>query len=99
VNESSQLAERPSDSGTLGTPSQATQNGLPTRTATLAPAVDVFEDSHGITMFADLPGVPKEKADIRIHDGTLSIEAEAARQTCGYSTRRYVRHVISEPSR
>ncbi|MBI0331426.1 Hsp20/alpha crystallin family protein [Burkholderia plantarii] len=41
------------------------------------PAVDVIEDSHGVTLYADLPGVPRDKLDIRVADGSLSIEAEA----------------------
>ncbi|WP_246792802.1 Hsp20/alpha crystallin family protein [Burkholderia perseverans] len=41
------------------------------------PAVDVVEDSHGVTLYADLPGVPRDKLDIRVADGSLSIEAEA----------------------
>ena len=32
-----------------------------TETQTLLPRVDVFEDDNGIQLFADLPGVPKEK--------------------------------------
>ena len=47
----------------------------------IAPAVDVFEDSHGITLFADLPGVPREKLDVRVQDGSLSVEAEAVIST------------------
>ncbi|MCP3716442.1 Hsp20/alpha crystallin family protein [Paraburkholderia sp. CNPSo 3281] len=43
----------------------------------IAPAVDVFEDSRGITLYADLPGVPREKLDVRVQDGSLNIEAEA----------------------
>jgi len=43
----------------------------------VVPAVDVFEDSRGITLYADLPGVPREKLDVRVQDGSLSIEAEA----------------------
>ena len=46
--------------------------------ATLTPAVDVFEDSHGITLWADMPGVTKETLDVKVHDGNLYIEAEAA---------------------
>jgi HSP20 family molecular chaperone IbpA len=48
-----------------------------TRRVTLTPAVDIFEDAHGITLLADLPGVPKEKLDIQVHDGNLTIEAES----------------------
>ncbi len=51
------------------------------RRATLVPAVDIVEDKHGVTVWADLPGVPKDKLDIRIHDGNLSIEAETAVST------------------
>ncbi|KAA0089041.1 Hsp20/alpha crystallin family protein [Trinickia soli] len=47
------------------------------RRATLVPAVDIVEDKTGVTVWADLPGVPKDKLDIRVHDGNLSIEAEA----------------------
>ncbi|MEK6425377.1 MAG: Hsp20/alpha crystallin family protein [Burkholderia gladioli] len=43
----------------------------------VSPTVDIFEDSHGITLYADLPGVPREKLDVRVQDGNLSIEAEA----------------------
>jgi HSP20 family protein len=42
----------------------------------IAPAVDVFEDSRGITLYADLPGVPREKLDVRVQDGSLNIEAD-----------------------
>jgi len=43
----------------------------------ITPAVDVFEDSRGITLYADLPGVSREKLDVRVQDGNLTIEAEA----------------------
>jgi HSP20 family molecular chaperone IbpA len=49
----------------------------PTRRMTLTPAVDVFEDSQGITLWADLPGVTKDKLDVKVHDGNLYVEAEA----------------------
>ncbi len=50
----------------------------PVSTVKLTPPVDVFEDSHGVTLWADLPGVTKDKLDIRVHDGRLYIEAEAS---------------------
>jgi HSP20 family molecular chaperone IbpA len=51
------------------------------RRAALVPAVDIVEDKQGVTVWADLPGVPKDKLDIRMHDGNLSIEAEAVLST------------------
>jgi HSP20 family molecular chaperone IbpA len=44
--------------------------------AALLPPVDVIEDPNGITLFADLPGVPKDKLNLRIEADTLTIEGE-----------------------
>jgi HSP20 family protein len=49
----------------------------PTHRITLTPAVDIYEDSQGVTLWADLPGVTKDKLDVKVHDSSLSIEAEA----------------------
>lgn len=73
MNDSTALATRPSQ-----TEVAARSNEETTKQSTrIAPAVDVFEDSRGITLYADLPGVPREKLDVRVQDGSLSIEAEA----------------------
>jgi HSP20 family molecular chaperone IbpA len=45
--------------------------------ATLTPPVDVIEDSSGITLFADLPGVSREKLNLHVEADTLTIEAES----------------------
>ncbi|CAG2151266.1 Heat-shock protein Hsp20 [Ralstonia mannitolilytica] len=42
----------------------------------MAPPVDIFENRHGITLYADLPGVARDKLDVRVQDGTLTIEAD-----------------------
>jgi HSP20 family protein len=44
----------------------------------LLPPVDVIEDASGITMFADLPGVPKEKLNLQLETDRLMIEGEVA---------------------
>lgn len=44
--------------------------------AALLPPVDVLEDATGITLFADLPGVPREKLTLRAEGDQLSIEGE-----------------------
>ena len=44
----------------------------------LLPPVDVIEDATGITLFADLPGVPKDKLNLRVDGDQLAIEAELA---------------------
>jgi HSP20 family molecular chaperone IbpA len=47
-----------------------------TQEATLMPPVDVIEDANGITLFADLPGVPKDKLHLHVETDTLTIEGE-----------------------
>lgn len=42
----------------------------------LLPPVDVMEDSTGITLYADLPGVPKDKLHLRVEGDQLAIEAD-----------------------
>ena len=44
----------------------------------LLPPVEVVEDANGITLYADLPGVPKENLDVRVEGDTLTIAAEMA---------------------
>jgi len=46
-------------------------------TVTLLPAVDIIEDSNGVTLWADLPGVTRDKLQVSVHDGNLHIEGEA----------------------
>ena len=45
---------------------------------TLLPPVDVVEDANGITLYADLPGVPKDRLDVHVDGDVLVIEGEMA---------------------
>lgn len=38
------------------------------------PAVDVYEDESGITVLADMPGVPKDALEIKVEGDALLIE-------------------------
>ncbi len=42
--------------------------------AHIVPAVDVIEDSNGITLYADLPGVTRENLNLRVEQDALIIE-------------------------
>jgi HSP20 family protein len=42
----------------------------------LLPAVDVVEDSTGITLYADVPGLSKERLELNVEADTLTIEGE-----------------------
>jgi HSP20 family protein len=44
----------------------------------LVPPVDVIEDGGGITLYADLPGVPKDKLSLQVEADTLTIEGEVS---------------------
>ncbi len=45
------------------------------------PAVDVFEDESGITLLADMPGVAKERLELKVDGDSLLIEGDAQPQT------------------
>ena len=49
----------------------------------LLPAVDVFEDEGGITLFADLPGVPREQLGLHVESDTLTIEGQMSPELAG----------------
>jgi HSP20 family protein len=76
MNDTTQIANQ--DNGEV-----ERRNPQSTRRVSITPAVDIIEDSHGITLWADLPGVPRDRLDVKVHDGRLYIEAEAAVPTPG----------------
>ncbi len=41
----------------------------------VTPAVDIYETDEGLTLVADLPGVPKDRLNIGIDKGVLTLEA------------------------
>ena len=43
----------------------------------LTPAVDIAEGESGITLFADMPGVSKERLTIKVEGDNLTIEGQA----------------------
>lgn len=48
----------------------------PREAAALLPPVDVVEDSGGITLVADMPGVPRDRLSLQVEADTLTIEGE-----------------------
>ena len=43
----------------------------------VVPPVDIFEDEAGITLLADLPGVSRDRLNVRVDGDSLVIEARA----------------------
>lgn len=60
---------------------QVTRTERPADVPTLIPRVDVFEDGAGITLLADLPGVSKDRLELRVEGDALQIEGEIAPDT------------------
>ncbi|CAM2159272.1 HSP20 family protein (plasmid) [Pararobbsia alpina] len=71
---STQLAERQPKGIAQQQPADST------RRQTLTPNVDIVEDQHKVTLWADLPGVSKDRLNVKVHDGSLTIEAESVVQ-------------------
>ncbi|HYD96683.1 MAG TPA: Hsp20/alpha crystallin family protein [Noviherbaspirillum sp.] len=56
-------------------------NGSARPEAALLPPVDVLEDASGITLLADLPGVSRDKLNLQLEAGSLTIEGEVTLNT------------------
>jgi len=53
---------------------QAIQNAREQDTRAVVPRVDVYEDEAGITLLADLPGVPRDQLELKVEGDTLLVE-------------------------
>lgn len=62
----------------MNKPQELTQTKAAPATAAdtrfIVPRVDVLEDDSGITLLADLPGVPKESLELKVEGDTLLVE-------------------------
>src|ERR1039458_710990 len=45
-------------------------------TSSFAPAVDVYEDEHNVTLKIELPGIDEKDIDVRIENNTLTVHGE-----------------------
>ena len=53
----------------------------PEQQRAVSPAVDVFEDASGITLLADMPGVPRDQLELKIEGDALLIEGAVQQPT------------------
>lgn len=75
ATESTEVAERRSSAVQART-TRAGEVGAALRQAPLVPAVDIFEDGEGLTLLADLPGVSKDRLNVRVDRDQLIIEGD-----------------------
>ena len=45
-------------------------------TSTFAPAVDVYEDEHSVTLKIEVPGIDEKDIDVRVENNILSVHCE-----------------------
>jgi HSP20 family protein len=45
-------------------------------TTAFAPAVDVYEDEHNVTLKIEVPGIDEKDIDVRIENNTLTVHGE-----------------------
>jgi HSP20 family protein len=78
---SSNNAQPVEKGNTQGRELQNSASGTPFNTEqgrTLLPPVDIVEDETGITVWADLPGVPRDRLGIKVTGDNLVIEGASA---------------------
>jgi HSP20 family protein len=45
-------------------------------TSSFAPAIDVYEDEHNVTLKIEVPGIDEKDIDVRIENNTLTVRGE-----------------------
>ena len=45
-------------------------------TSSFAPAVDVYEDDHQVTLKIEVPGIDEKDIDVRLENNTLTVAGE-----------------------
>ena len=50
-------------------------------TTSFAPAVDVYEDEHNVTLKIEVPGIDEKDIDVRIENHTLTVHGERKYET------------------
>jgi HSP20 family protein len=45
-------------------------------TSTFAPAVDVYEDEHNVTLKIEVPGIDEQDIDVQVENNTLTVHGE-----------------------
>ncbi|SCU95082.1 Molecular chaperone, HSP20 family [Cupriavidus necator] len=77
MSDSNQVVQRDQNTSGQGDQGAVAQRREENQTMTLVPAVDIYETPAGVTLWADLPGVPRENLEVNVHDSSLRIEGEA----------------------
>ena len=74
MSNQNEVARKESNGGVSADPGGRAASAEPA----LRPAVDIFETEDGITLRADMPGVSKERLNVRVEGTNLLVEGEIA---------------------
>ena len=70
MNDTQQVAKRPSDEAQHQSPAREHEH-------VLVPAADIFEDADGISVVLDMPGVSKDRLHVKADGNGLVVEGDA----------------------
>lgn len=70
-----------SDDKQVTTSDKPTANAGQDMPRAVLPAIDVYEDASGITLLADMPGVPRELLEVKVEGEALLIEGGVLTRT------------------
>ena len=76
MSNSNPVAERNATAPAVPEPVRQPTQAQPRNDPALTPPVDVIEDSAGITLYADMPGVPKDRLSVHVDADQLSVAGD-----------------------
>ena len=83
-----EVSRRGSTAATQTGDGQAAQRGQAAE-APIRPPVDIWEDKDGITLCADMPGVSKDRLNVRIDGNNLMVEGQLKLELSGEAEALY----------
>lgn len=77
MNDQQEVTTRQAGEARQASEAQQTPETAQRAELTLVPDVDIYEDVEGIAVYADMPGVSRDRLDIQVNKDALIIQGEA----------------------
>jgi len=88
MTNNSEVTRRGSNAAATAQSGSAGQRGQ-SGEASIRPPVDIWEDKEGITLCADMPGVSKDRLELRVDGSNLIIEGQVQLELSGKAEALY----------
>ncbi len=75
-------------SETIAVQNNGVTQAKPSVQRAVAPPVDVFENADEVLVVADVPGVSSDQVDVRVENGTLTLQAKRSSDSGGTALAR-----------